>query len=109
MKEGQLEKRSNMPVEAPGTPAANPPAAPEVQYPQQRPRRWPWVLALLILLLLGAGVFFQRRASKTEPARGRSAAGPPVLMIGTATARKGDIGVYVGALGLVTPVNTVAV
>lgn len=30
-------------------------------------------------------------------------------MVGTATAQKGDIGVYVSALGLVTPVNTVAV
>src|SRR5207248_3774578 len=35
--------------------------------------------------------------------------GQPPLMVSTATAQKGDIGVYVNALGVVTPVNTVAV
>src|ERR1043166_6807007 len=109
MKEGQFEKRSDLPDQTPGTSIANPPETPKVEHTDKGPRRWPWVLAVLILLSIGAGVFFQRRSSKAEPARGRSAGGPPMLMIGTTTASKGDIGVYVSALGLVTPVNTVSI
>ena len=36
-------------------------------------------------------------------------AGPPPITISTVSARRGDIGVYVNALGVVTPVNTVAI
>ena len=43
------------------------------------------------------------------PRGGRPGGGPPPVVISAATAQKGDIGLYVGALGLVTPVNTVAV
>jgi multidrug efflux system membrane fusion protein len=59
--------------------------------------------------LLAIGFFLYSRSPPDKSARGKSAASPPPLMIATATARKGDIGVYISALGVVTPLSTVAV
>jgi multidrug efflux system membrane fusion protein len=65
----------------------------------------------VILIGIAAIIWSHRRAAKGQPqaGRGRPGGGPGMLMIGTTTARKGDIGVYVSALGVVTPVNTVTV
>jgi multidrug efflux system membrane fusion protein len=71
-------------------------------------RRWPWALAGVILLL-GAIAFYTHRQPKETAGGGKAGRNPPALMIGTATARKGDIGVYLNALGVVTPLNTVSV
>lgn len=54
--------------------------------------------AVIAFFLLGAG-------AKQAPKEG----GPPPLPISTATATTGDIGVYVKALGTVTPLNTVSI
>src|SRR5207247_6350132 len=59
--------------------------------------------------LLAIGFLLRPRHTQQQIAHGKSGASPPTLMIGTATAQEGDIGVYVSALGVVTPVNTVAV
>ncbi|MDB6040431.1 MAG: secretion protein HlyD [Verrucomicrobiales bacterium] len=76
---------------------------------QKRAGRWPWVLAGLIIAA-GIGAFFlHRQKPKTQPTGGKPGGGAPTLMVSTAVARKGDIGVFVNALGVVTPVNTVAV
>jgi membrane fusion protein, multidrug efflux system len=45
---------------------------------------------------------------KTVQKNTRSKSGPPPVMISTATASIGDIGVYVQALGTVTPLHTVS-
>jgi multidrug efflux system membrane fusion protein len=63
---------------------------------------------MVVILLAAAGVFLFQHHTK-PPSTGKAPGGPPPLMISTATAQKGSIGVYVSALGLVTPVNTVAV
>ena len=68
---------------------------------------WKWVLVLV--LLAGVGLFFFERHSKARPSSAKAGGAPPPISVTTATAQKGDIGVYVNALGLVTPVNTVAV
>ncbi len=68
-----------------------------------------WIWAILIVFL-GVGVILLFRHRSQQPAA--RAKGPPVLPalpISTVTAEKGDIGIYVKALGLVTPVNTVSV
>ena|ERR1043166_7397 len=86
--------------------------APGQASPPERRRRWPWVLVVGVILIgIAAIIWSHRRAAKGQPqaGRGRPGGGPGMLMIGTTTARKGDIGVYVSALGVVTPVNTVTV
>src|SRR5258706_7908130 len=77
-------------------------------------RRWLW--AVIVIVVVAAGIFLVVRHRPKPQAggaragmgqRGGMAQGP--VMVSAATAQKGDIGVYVTALGLVTPVNTVAV
>jgi multidrug efflux system membrane fusion protein len=77
-----------------------------------QPRRpWSW---LVILILLVAGGFLLLRSRGQAPAdapsaRGRGGAGLGPTMVSTAKAQSGDIGIYVNALGVVTPLNTVSV
>jgi multidrug efflux system membrane fusion protein len=61
---------------------------------------------VLVIVLLIAGITHRR--SKQAMAMGRFGANGPT-MISTAAAQTGSIGVYVQGLGIVTPVNTVAV
>jgi len=68
---------------------------------------WPWILGAVILVLLVIAFLTHRHAAEEAP-RGRGAAGG-ATMISTATTQKGSIGVYVDALGIVTPVYTVSV
>ncbi len=91
----------------PPQPAAAPPPAETAKHG----RRWPWVLAGLILVLIAGRIVMVRESAKPETSgRGGNSGGAPApMMITTATAQKGDIGVYVPALGVVTPVNTVVV
>jgi len=68
----------------------------------------PAVIAAIIVAVL-IGFFIFRHRSQAQAARAKAVAGPPAIPISTATVWKGDIGVYVNALGLVTPLNTVMV
>ena len=81
---------------------------PNVPQRQSRhPRRALILLSLLVLLCVGFFFFFGRsRAERTTKA---APATPPAVSIETATARKGNIGVYVNALGTVTPLSTVTI
>jgi membrane fusion protein, multidrug efflux system len=80
-------------------------AAPQ-KVEKRRTRRWVWVAAAA--LLIAAAIAIAERATHTAPPRA-AAPPPPAVTIRTAIARKGDIGVYVTALGTVTPVYTVNV
>ncbi len=66
-----------------------------------------WLLILLVFALLFWAVLRQH-AAKTAATSGRRAATGPVT-ITTVTARKGNIGVYLEAIGTVTPVHTDAI
>ena len=73
----------------------------------KRPRHaWPWLL-LLAVVAGGFLIFYgQGRAERN------ATIGPPptpAISVVTSTARKGNIGVYVNALGSVTPLSTVTI
>lgn len=81
---------------------------PQGQDPSSRKhsRRWPWILGLIILLL-AVIAFLTHHHSAQQMQRGRGAFGP--IAVSTVTAQKGNMDVFVEALGTVTPVYTVSV
>jgi multidrug efflux system membrane fusion protein len=74
---------------------------------KKRRHLWIWVIILLLFGLLFWWVWRQHSASAAAPAarggRGATAAAVPVTV---ATATKGSIGVYLDAIGTVTPIYT---
>ena len=74
-----------------------------------RSRVWTRVTAGIVILV--AGTFLLRRRQEASDAAAKATAAQPVrgVPIVSATARKGDIGVRIEALGVVTPVYTVNV
>ncbi len=86
-------------------------------YQESRPRPWyrkAWILWIVLLLLaIGAYLVLHGRgaADSTKPATsgsGRGQTGGPVTLT-TATATKGSIGIYLDAIGTVTPVYTASI
>ncbi|MEK6336695.1 MAG: MdtA/MuxA family multidrug efflux RND transporter periplasmic adaptor subunit [Acidobacteriota bacterium] len=72
----------------------------------QRPRHlWLWLL-LLVALAGGFLLFYSHGRAENTAVRPSL---PPAISIVTATARTGSIGVYVNALGSVTPLSTVTI
>jgi len=68
-----------------------------------------WAVVALVIPLAVGGIFLFQHRLQSQSAGSKAASSPPPLMISTATAQKGDIGIYVNALGVVTPLNTVSV
>jgi multidrug efflux system membrane fusion protein len=77
------------------------------QEPRTKRHVWVWVLALLAAgaMIL---IYHQYRASE-QAKKSKANSAPRAVPVVIATATKGDIGVYVEALGTVTPVYTVTV
>ncbi|WP_084652060.1 efflux RND transporter periplasmic adaptor subunit [Ottowia thiooxydans] len=98
------------------TPSDSPAAASAAQ---ARPRRrWlSWLVGLtLTALLVGGAWWLVQRSKAPAPGPSRVSGGPPPgagggrisVTVGSATARLGELPVYIEALGTVTPVVTVA-
>src|SRR5208282_2775101 len=77
------------------------------QLPPPRHRWTLWTCLLLLLVMVAVAIYEIRRNDEKAAAskRARSAVKPTVTVT-VATAIKGDIGVYVDAIGTVTPVYT---
>ncbi|MGA9642687.1 MAG: efflux RND transporter periplasmic adaptor subunit [Terriglobales bacterium] len=75
--------------------------------PELRPKRraWVWIVVLIIFALVFWWVWQRSNAPATGAPTGRGGFGGPVTAT-AATAKKGDIGVYLQAIGTVTPVYT---
>ncbi len=69
--------------------------------------RW-WIWLIVVVLILGGITWWERRGTAPAAKSGGDPASRPVVVT-TAVARQGDIGIYLNALGTVTPVYTVTV
>lgn len=92
---------------APATPAR------PVQKPAAGPRKrrsfaWVWIILIVFVALIGYR-FYQNKESAAKAARAKAAAAQRGVPISTTTATKGSIGVYINALGTVTPVYTATI
>jgi len=80
--------------------------------PVHRSRRWLWIVVgvLVIVAAVVAWFWFGRAAEDpTKAGRGKGDASARPIPVVAAPARKGNINVYIDALGTVTPRNTVVV
>ena len=73
----------------------------------KRSRKWLWVLA--VVLLLGVAYLIARWQTHSSAASKRESGAPPGVPVSIASARKGEMPVYLNGLGTVTPTNTVTV
>lgn len=75
--------------------------------PTTRRRWWLWLVALGVVVI--AVVLIVRWQSQRAAAVKSRETGPPTVPVAVATARKGEISVYLNALGSAAPFNTVTV
>lgn len=90
---------------APNATAAKRAAGGEAAPPPRRRWRWERIASAAVVIVGAIWLYAHWKAGSSNASH---PAAPP-LMISTATANRGDIGVYVRALGTVTPLSTVSV
>jgi multidrug efflux system membrane fusion protein len=75
---------------------------------EHKKRHW-WIWVVLILLIIGGIYFYNHHEASGQATKSAASQAPRAVPVTTAVATKGDIGVYVSALGTVTPVYTVPI
>ena len=94
------DDNSTLPVPPPTEPA-------RAKKPGKKRHLWVW--ALVVVAAIAAIIFYQHYRAAEAAKKDKANAAPKAVPVVTAAATKGDIGVYVQALGTVTPVYTVTV
>lgn len=96
-----MTENRTQPLDAKATSAANTQAQP------RRKRRW-WAWVIVAIVLVAGIILWQRRGASPQA---KTTVDPAVraITVSTAPARQGDIGIFLDALGTVTPVYTVTV
>jgi membrane fusion protein, multidrug efflux system len=94
---------------APSTRTAPPPKPQRTEAPQaHRSYLWVWIVVIL-LLAIGGLTYYRQQQAAAQAAKAKAAAANRSVPITTATVRQGPIGVYINALGTVTPVYTATI
>jgi membrane fusion protein, multidrug efflux system len=94
------------------TPATNPIAMQQPTTPTPRRRGWVWALVLAVLTAAAFGTWYGWSKPADEPATAKGGRFDPAnraLPVVAAPAKKGNIDVYINALGTVMPRNIVTV
>jgi membrane fusion protein, multidrug efflux system len=106
----QEDKMEQKPPDSPIPPEHQLPATTSDPPRSKKRRQWVWIVLLLLFALIFVLVLRHHDDTKKAAQAGagrRGFAGPVTLTV--ATANKGDIGVYLDAIGTVTPVYTTTV
>src|ERR1700689_4038935 len=75
------------------------------EHPSRKRRYWwAWLLAIAVILIVGGVMLWRHHEAKEKAAAAARRAASAAVTITSATAEKGDIGVYLDAIGTVTPV-----
>ena len=98
-----IENNYNDPPQQPVSSEASENSAPSIK----RSRKWLWLLA--VVLLLGVAYMIARWQTHSSAASKREPGAPAGVPVSIASARKGEMPVYLNGLGTVTPTNTVTV
>ena len=72
---------------------------------KHRGHLWIWIVAIIVLAV-GGLIYYRKRQSAAQAAKAKAALANRSVPITTGTVTQGPIGVYINALGAVTPVYT---
>jgi multidrug efflux system membrane fusion protein len=84
----------------------NAPDSPSDDPTRKRHYWWVWPVAMAALLIVGGALLWQHHETTEKAAAAARRAASAAITITSATAQKGNIGVYLDAIGTVTPVYT---
>lgn len=94
---------------APSTGTAPPPKPKKTETPHEhRSYRWIWIVVILVLAI-GGLTYYRKQQAAAQAAKAKAAAANRSVPITTVTVRQGPIGIYINALGTVTPVYTATI
>jgi membrane fusion protein, multidrug efflux system len=91
-----------------GTAAPRKPQTTDETTHEHRGHLWIWIVAILVLAI-GGLIYYRKQQSAAQAAKAKAALANRSVPITTGTVTRGPIGVYINALGTVTPVYTATI